>query len=68
MLKESKRKDVHERPHTYADNWRRFLGVERTKKDYTKHFIMLNLLYSMPSTWQDKTTNPTLHNLSWIKG
>ena len=60
MLKESKRKDVHEKA-TYvctADNWRRFLGVEHARKDYTKHFIMLKLLHSMPSTWQDKTTNP----------
>ena len=62
-------------PHTVG-NMRRFLGamgllvpdclVDLTggnacaREDYTKHFVMMNLLQSMPSTWQDKTTNPTL--------
>ena len=35
-------------------------GDACAREDYTKHFAMLNLLHSMPSTWQDKTTILTL--------
>ena len=35
-------------------------GDACAREDYTKHFVILNLLQSIPSKWQDKITKPTL--------